>query len=99
MDEAIKPLDLQEKPIAPIMDKTKKKIIKTPLVVFFFMLIILGIGSGFMLSKFGTNKTPGGSALLSNTAGSNGKVEVGKTYGSTTQNFKDTATGVVEKNG
>lgn len=69
----------------------------TKVIILFLVVIILGIGSGYVLAKFKSSKLPGGSA--SNTTNSTSVVS-GATYGSNdTSTFKDMAEGVVKAGG
>lgn len=66
-------------------------------LIFFVVVILLGIGSGYVLAKYNTSKLPGGS---SSTAVSGASVVKGATYGTNdTSTFKDMAEGVVQKGG
>lgn len=67
------------------------------LFILFIVVILAGIGSGYVLAKYNTSKLPGGSAATSSNGSS---VVVGATYGTNdTSTFKDTVEGVVQKGG
>ncbi len=72
---------------------------KSPLVkviAFFFVIMLLGIGSGYVISHI-TNKS---TVATSTTAGGATQVVKGAVYGSDdTKTFSDTATGVLQKGG
>ena len=64
--------------------------------ILFLVVILIGLGSGYVLAKYNTSKLPGGSASTTSSFG----VVVGATYGTNdTSTFKDTAEGVVQKGG
>ena len=59
------------------------------------LVVLLGIVSGYLLSKKGGNGTlPGGAGVIAPE-----KIKAGEEFGSKTQAFKDTTIGVLEKNG
>lgn len=66
-------------------------------LIFFVIVILLGVGSGYILSKHNAVTVPSSAT----TAGTNGSSLVkGATYGSgDSATFKDTAEGVVQKGG
>lgn len=66
------------------------------ILILFIVVILLGIGSGYILARRTSVILPGGSGG----ATSSGNVVKGVTYGSgDTTTFKDTAEGVVQKGG
>lgn len=84
--------------VNPIMTK-KQKIFNPP---FFLIIVVLGITTGFWLSRFNFFKTSSGSSnsIFKQDAISSDEItsiEVGKVYGEEGKNFKDTATGIIEK--
>lgn len=67
-----------------------------PLILFLTGIILLGVTSGYLLSKNGGKIGPVDVGKVAN----GGSVQVGKTYGSTdTQTYKDTAEGIVKEGG
>ncbi len=70
--------------------------------VVFSLLVLLGIGSGWGLVRWQKNFKTGSETEESGVnleAGSEIKIKVGQTYGRADEVFKDTAVGVLEKNG
>lgn len=64
--------------------------------ILFLVVILIGLGSGYVLAKYNTSKLPGGSAATTTNSG----IVVGASYGTNdTSTFKDTAEGVVQKGG
>jgi len=76
----------------------KPKIFSWPLV---FVLIILGLGTGFIMSRTKITKNSNSSSNIKSEPAQKidetTKLEVGKVYGNTAGNFKDSATGTIEK--
>lgn len=67
-------------------------------LIFFVVVILLGVGSGYVLAKHNAVTVPS-SATTAGTNGTTGLVK-GATYGSgDSSTFKDTAEGVVQKGG
>ena len=64
----------------------------------FLLIVALGIGTGWGLAKFQSFRREEEGGVVS-TLEEGERVEVGKTYGRADHVFKDTATGVLEKNG
>jgi len=87
---------MEEDIIKPFESKEKK--INWRAVAGVILIVALGITSGWGLVKLRAKRGTGGESVkLSLEKGE--KVERGKTYGRTDQVFKDTATGVIQKNG
>lgn len=82
-----------------ILKPFEKKRFDWRIIVGFFLIVVLGIGSGWGLAKFQASRRGGEKAEGVLTMEKRGKVEVGKVYGREDETFKDTATGVLEKNG
>ncbi len=75
---------------------TSTPLFSSKVIILFILVILLGIGSGYVLAKHAGTVLPGST---SGTA-SSGSVAQGVTYGSgDSTTFKDTAEGVVQKGG
>lgn len=94
MDDLIKPLDSGEKGVQKVNVK---------LVMAVAAILVLGIGSGWLMANFakgGKGITIGLNKDNAKTVTSAGEeIKVGETYGKSDQSFKDSAVGVIEKNG
>lgn len=79
----------------PLKDN-KSTISPLVIIVLFVVIILIGIGSGYALGKYGGHSVV--ASLLPNTSGSS--VVSGKIYGSSDiATFKDTAVGVIQNGG
>lgn len=81
------------KPIEPVAheEPIMKTLSKRTILIVYGVLILLGVGTGYLLSRAETATTAGGAPATINT---------GKVVGSTdTTTFKDSATGVIQKGG
>ena len=83
-----------------VLKPFEKKRLDWKIIVGLLLIVALGIGSGWGLAKFQSSRKgeEGGTGVVS-TLEEGEKVKIGKTYGRTDHIFKDTATGVLEKNG
>lgn len=89
-----------------IQNKTKKKSDNTKIIV--SMILVLGLVSGFWISRFFPLQKSGNSLVDSITQNnitsaddikSESDLVVGESYGDTAKTFKDSATGTIEKGG
>jgi len=87
---------MEENIVKPFEPKEKK--INWRVVAGVILIVALGVTSGWGLVKLQARRGAGGGSIkLAPEKGE--KVERGKTYGRADQVFKDTATGVIQKNG
>jgi len=94
-----KPILKAEVPHGEIMHglSPKKEVSSMKIVVILLVVALLGIGTGFLVSRTGAGAgvLPGGA-----TATTDGGIQKGKIYGSNnTKTFKDVAEGVVKEGG
>lgn len=76
--------------------KSSSAMFSGKLILVFIVVMLLGIGGGYLLSKKGTSVLPGSASSMNSSSG----VVVGATYGSgDSATFKDTAEGVLQKGG
>lgn len=97
--EAVKSMPLEEVPVVKPIDPVKKgdpsmKTLSLQLIVALYVaLILLGVGTGYLLSRANAGMT-------TSVASAPGAVSGGKIVGSTdSATFKDTAIGVIQKGG
>jgi len=75
------------KPIEPVQEESMKVLSTKMIIGVYTVLILLGVGTGYLLSRSGGSSTPT-------------MINTGKSVGSTdTKTFKDSAEGVIEKGG
>jgi hypothetical protein len=88
----------QEKSVAPMPRKTKSTI---ALPIIALVVVLMGVGTGFALSKAMPNKATQTATTTSTLPqGEGAAVETGKVYGSENKDkFPDTGIGVLEKGG
>jgi len=94
--EAVKPLGLEP----PEEKEGEKKKVDWRLIAGGLGIVVFGVFSGWGLFRLTSGRGGGfsGSQIKTDIAGGE-QVERGKTYGSTSEVFKDHAVGVIEKNG
>lgn len=80
------------------MSPSSSSHIFSKVVILFVVVILLGVGSGYVLAQYNTSKLPGGSASNGTVSASN--IIKGATYGTNdTSTFKDSTEGVVQPGG
>ncbi len=84
------------KPLEPVEEKREKRI-DPKLIGGAFLIVLLGIGSGWGLTKLVNRGQSVSGTQLSVEEGE--KLKVGQTYGQTAEVFKDKVLGVIEKGG
>ncbi|MEN9407802.1 MAG: hypothetical protein RLZZ455_1018 [Candidatus Parcubacteria bacterium] len=94
-----KPIQKAEEPLEELMhDLSPKKEVSTMKIIVILLIVsLLGVGTGFLISKTGVGAgiLPGGA-----TATTAGGIQKGKIYGSNdTKTFKDVAEGVLKEGG
>ena len=89
---------MTEEILKPFGEKSGKKQPEWKIITGFLLLFVLGIGSGWSLAKFRLSQRKEGSEVTS-ISDMGEKIKIGETYGRADHIFKDTAIGVLEKNG
>lgn len=85
--------------VNPVTSNAEKKKTNFSFPIFIIILVV-GITSGFWISRFKKPGTAGSNSIFKQEAVSTDnveKVEVGKLYGNQGKNFKDTVIGTIEK--
>lgn len=98
-------MEIQNLTTNPTVNPIQPQITKKPSTFslpIFLIIIVLGITSGFWVSRFKKlNKSTSSSNSIFNqeaaTTDNITTVEIGKLYGNQSKNFKDSATGTIEK--
>lgn len=96
-------MDIKNLSVQPSASPAPPTNLFSPLVIVF--VLVIGLVSGFWLSRFSPSGTPltssssgnGNSPLSADSISSQAQLQVGKLYGSNSNIFTDAATGVLEK--
>ncbi len=93
-NENTESLSTTESPVMNDMEQKESSIFSTKLIIILLVVAVLGIGTGYLISKKGSVNVGGGTVSL--TAGSTGGSIIGS---NDTKTFKDAAEGVLKGGG